>query len=814
MTSSTSSSKPGLLQGVVAILSPVLVLAVAVMWLGQAPEPGALSEAAAEIEAELTEASPRVIVLGNSLAHSDIDAPRLAQALGMEAHEVYVLYSPGSRAPWWYAALKNRVYANDHEPELIVVVNTMASLLSTRPHTEWSAQLLRDQMTDYEPVLEEHLYGTQQGSALWERMKARRVTVRAGLLDGVRDRAVSTLHGIPAEPALERVFDAETSVDMALHSRVIPVVESSEDVMDRQGEGSLLPELLALAADAGSRVVFVRVPLSSTARGEDILPAADEREAILALNAAGAGYLDLHEADYTDADFIDPRHMSPAGRTRLTDEVVDGLAALGASGSGAMPPAALSLALRVDVNIAREGTLPTLPLTARPGQTPCGHTAALPGLTHLRPQALLAAGLGQSSPLVITEDNTPLIWSDGPVGQTCSGTFRIVGDTVEIAPRAESLGALHLTLSEDTPQAIDGLAPLYWLHPGTTLSVHITEQGGEDTPLHLRLRTLDDQAPTVILGEKPLTLRREGAHWIADSTLSGGTGSLRLSSPENGPTALLVGLRIGAGEEVVSLLAESTSEAPTSLLQGRIRHTGEAPVLSLAEPITLTGPKVRAAVVGFPFPQLAALSDTGVLRITYGQRASPIEVLEDGVLLVAPTARKTPPGQKVLWPNQEWWDARCAWIDASEGTRFCHSDENLLLLTADQTPPDPERYTMRLREDRQIPKVGWWLYPGDRMVASVKVLPAEDLPHGATGVVLSGLALDPDDTTPITIRLRVGKDNRWSATLPANQLNEGPRYWPLDTVLIPPLNDVRLIVSTGEGGGYVVLTGAGLVNRQ
>ena len=795
----------------IAILSPALVLAGAVSWLGQVSEPGALSEEAAEIEVALAEAAPRVIVLGNSLAHSDIDAPQLARALGMEPHEVYVLYSPGSRAPWWYAALKNRVYANDHAPELIVVVNTMASLLSTRPHTEWSAQLLRDQMTDYEPVLQEHLYGTQQGSALWERMKAKRVTVRAGLLDDVRDRAVTMLHGVPAEPALERVFDAETSVDMALHSRVIPVVESTEDVMDRQGEGSLLPELLALATDAGSRVVFVRVPLSSTARSEDILPAADEREAIEALNAAGAGYLDLHEADYTDADFIDPRHMSPAGRTRLTDQVADGLAAIGALGESAMPPAALSLALRVDVEITREGPLPALPLTVRPDQTPCGHTAALPGLSHLHPEALLTMGLGRSSPLVVTEDGTPLVWSDKPVGQTCSGTFRIVGDTLEVAPLAA--GALQLTLSEDIPQTIDGLAPLYWLHPGTAISVHITEQGGEDTPLNLRLRSLDDQPPAATLGEQPLTLRHEGAHWVADSTLSGGTGVLRLASPETGPTALLVGLSIGAGEDSVSLLEARTSESPASLLGGRIRHTGEAPALTLPAPVAPIGSQVRAEVVGFPFPELAALSDTGVLRITYGRRASPIEVLEDGVLLVSPAARKVPPGQKVLWPNQEWWDARCAWIDASEGTRFCHSDENLLLLTADQTPPDPDRYTVRLREDRRIPEVGWWIYPGDRMVASTKLLPATDLPHGATGVVVSGLALDADDTTPITLRLRVGKDNRWSTILPANQLGEGPLYWPLDTVLIPPLEDVRLIVSTSEGGGYVVLTGAGLVNR-
>ena len=131
--------------------------------------------------------------------------------------------------------------------------------------------------------------------------------------------------------------------------------------------------------------MFVRVPLSSGARAEDDLPPAEEREAILALNEAGAGYLNLREADFTDADFVDPRHMSAAGRTRLTAQVAEGLLALGALSDEAMPEAELSRALRVEHTLTRDGTLPAADLDLFFTGQPCRFDATLPFLDVLSP---------------------------------------------------------------------------------------------------------------------------------------------------------------------------------------------------------------------------------------------------------------------------------------------------------------------------------------------------------------------------------------------------------------------------------------------
>jgi len=810
MTSSTSSSNPGPLQVAAALLSPLLILVATIAWLGAEPDT-VLAESAARIDAQLAAHPPRVVVLGNSLANSDIDAAQLAAALGMAPEDVYILFSRGSRAPWWYAALKNRVYDAGHSPELVVVVNTMASLLSTQPTSQRTWQLLSEQMTDHEPVLQERLHGERPGNAVWERMKRRRLVVRDQLLNGVRDAAVPALFESASEPALERVFSAEGAVDMALHSRVIPIVEDDDDVMDRQGEGSLLPELLALATDGGSRVVFVRTPLTTMAQKEDDLPAEDEREAIAVLNAAGAGYINLRDAAYTNKDFVDPRHMGKDGRQRFTAQVALELEAMGALSEEAMRPAALPLSLRLEWSIARTGALPTLPVSDVKPWGACGQQGSLAGWEVISEQALLEAGLGRASPLMMLEGGELLLPSQKRIRELpteCSGAVRYTDTAVLVSSHTTEPGELVATLTEAVPQQVDGLGARYWIYPGTTLQVSLLEADAASTAVAVTVRGLGDAAPTLLLEGQPLELTALPGEqqWKADVQLTEGQGTITISAGDG--FALLTGLTVGSGDEAVALLETPESRA-ASLLADTLRFPHDPPALEATSFSALSGKGIRAPLQRMKLPQLAAISNTGVLQVVPIRRASPVLLLRDGQLLPQPAAR--PRSEQQIIPSAQWWDARCPAVQPEDTERFCHAGEDLLLFSADGSTPEVARYRVQLDPERSFGGKGWWLYPGDRMVAHTARLSSGQLQHGVNTLHLAGASLDPSSSSPVQIRLLHGDEVLWKGTISAQVLNDGPLRRTLPAVLYRSARDLKLVIETQEDGGYVAITEASLL---
>jgi len=92
----------------------------------------------AAMEAMLERRQPEVLILGPSYANTDVKPELIAARLGIPREKVLLLSVPNSVGAHWYAVLKNRVFANGHEPKLVVVVSGLQSMLLNSPLTESS----------------------------------------------------------------------------------------------------------------------------------------------------------------------------------------------------------------------------------------------------------------------------------------------------------------------------------------------------------------------------------------------------------------------------------------------------------------------------------------------------------------------------------------------------------------------------------------------------------------------------------------------------------------------------------------------------
>ena len=176
------------------------------------------------IEDSLRQHRPEVIVLGNSLANTDIQPALLARRLGLPPKKVQRYSVPNSLAPHWYAILKNRVYANGRQPRVVIVLSDLQSLVAVRPRSEASYLNLATQLGDSEPVIDAKL---GRGNFGLERVRENRGRVRERSLTMVRNASINLLQNgtlsleerARDKQALDRTFD-DRNVDMRLHQQV------------------------------------------------------------------------------------------------------------------------------------------------------------------------------------------------------------------------------------------------------------------------------------------------------------------------------------------------------------------------------------------------------------------------------------------------------------------------------------------------------------------------------------------------------------------------------------------------------------------
>ena len=783
-----------------AVLLPAAIITSAVAWLAR--DTGyALSPEAAAIEAELAEREPELLLVGNSLVGHGVDEEALGEALGVSTASIW---EAATRPANWYAVLENRVFGGGHHPEVVVIVNTPQMLLQTRVTSDKARRALIAQVSDYEPVINAKVYGRESAdSLLWHRLESGRADFQEAARAAVRDLSAGLFFGgegdllqrgrAVAEPAMQAVFGGDDAVDMSLHHRVIPVLQDEEErVAEREartvsvGE-SFVPDLIDLAEENGTRLVFVWIPVSPKATAAAALEPAVIAELLGLLNERGAGWIDLHELPIERSMFKDSVHLNSAGREVFTEALGEALEALGALSERPMPPARLPLVLRPEVS--RQGT-PPAPIALAPAPSRaerCGLRAALPELEPISVAALRAARLGPVSPVRIRRDGRELSRGVGwlSVERGCgSGQYIHQAGFVSISADPDHPEARYtLDFSDELPLRV-GRYEGWWIYPEGGLRFDF-DQAPERGRVRVWVQPFGEARVTASLDGQPLALRRE-AQWLTGEVPLSGRERWSLSLSAAGGFAALrrLAVREGGDPEAdpwIDIVGEAALVEPARASFAPKRWSPE--LLAASGPLELLELEAiesRRGVGEAAIGPWSALGEVPVSRGVLCRYCSPLQVLEDGEPL--PSSRLA-----------------CKEVRAGLGGRYCTREGQVRFTALDGGDPSggDRRYTLALDPDRGS-SAGWWLYPGDVQVLPLSGRALRTLVSGGRVLRIEGAAYG--ESAPLHIVLRAGDQVLLDREIDAGGLwGDAPLSLPLAAPLDPGAGAVSLRLEAGEG---------------
>ncbi len=775
------------LAAALAVLLPLLLLVVGLTLL-VAPRDEALSEWALELERRLAEGDPQLVLLGNSMVGRGVDAELLSTELGPPAVRVVKAHEAGTRPANWYLVLKNRVYGQGLEPHAIVVGMGPGTLMLTSVETDLGQKSLADHMGPHEPVVNRKVYGRETPNPWLLRLRERRGRFQDAWAGWLRAGSVGLFHGegeqdllergeAVAAPALERIFEADGAVDISLHQRVIPVVEHQEEEQGPAGasavSASFVPDILDLAAEHGTRVVFVWMPALPATKEAMTLEPAVQAELIRLLNERGAAWVDLSGDDYPAALFDDPVHLSAAGRARFTPELAQALKELDILGEGPFDANRVPLAL--DFEAALHGEPPDLgplELSLDPRGEPCMYIAPAVEWAALGGPAMAAAGPAAGvSPLVVLEDGQPLehVNWPGKLAGPCIGAYVPYPGRIFIAPGPHEeppfeQRSYRLTAAGEMPVRM--LASEAWfVYPGTRLQLDFEGWPGEPGTFELQvgLEPLIGQAAgaSVRVDGQDVPLAPQGLRYLAgraEQATPDGPWSVEIASADDGPWLLLRWLGASADGSSVDLIGSEAFMQPPVVsfmvmpAQSQATVEGAAPSIPLALEQLNPNRAVRTRIGVFD-----QLSDKAIgERIACGH-CSPLRIRENMKLLPAP----------------EWF---CGKVVKGDPGLNCQVDGEIFFTSSDGTDPlrNGRHYALTLPDERQH-GLFWWLYPGDRARLPLSTVRARQLRDGASRLHLEGIALAGQRQDGLVrIRLLVGDEVALDEQVSVRSFDDGP----------------------------------------
>ena len=285
------------------------------------------------IEHRMRQNEPEVVVLGNSLSNTNVHVPLLAKRLGIPARKIQKFSIPNSIGATWYVILKNRIYANGHQPRMVILLSDMQSALAVTPRTEAAVVNLTVHFNEREPVVDRKL-GTQ--NFFLNRLRENREKLRDKALKLSRNVAVDLLYWRAPSgefrgrttAALERAFD-QSRTDIRLHNNVIPTFSMGGELNPFDPsllplpKDSFIPELTTMVAKNGGIPIYLRPPMSPLlpeGAGDVVMPGVDEKVRRLVENKGGK-YIDVRQLDMQAGHFYNVDHMNPEGARRFTEAV-------------------------------------------------------------------------------------------------------------------------------------------------------------------------------------------------------------------------------------------------------------------------------------------------------------------------------------------------------------------------------------------------------------------------------------------------------------------------------------------------------------
>lgn len=745
--------KPALLARLaLAVTAPLLLLLPAWTTL-TLPTPWSPSKEVAEMNAAAARGAADVVIVGPSFARTDLDTPVLGAALASGGRPLRVARFAQNlaSAPTWYAILKERIYGNGLKPRLVLLVATTDYLLEVHPPP---ARMTGLEMHFAEPdeVLRARTWNSRLPAPLQRAYDRREV---------LRDPVVAAFRN----PLVELFFDTDDGGALATEAgvtlfgqehgggqtRLLPVVEARQEADAGQGAAaraadSYLPDIAALVARNGGRLVVLLPPVAASKAAEHAVSAEAERDIAETANALGVGLLDLRSLPFTELDYTDGFHMRPEAKRVFTTEVAAALQQIGALGTGPMqaswvPPA---------FTVAREGTPPALSLgAAKAGEGPCEWSISFPGFPDLADDRLRTVSGHLPAPFVVGDATGPLSHlRKAPA--SCSGGWLLNRDTLRVSTRTPGEPGVSISWDPALPARDEDGEAAWWVYPAGALNF-AWEAGGPDGEWIAELEVVDPSGTAAV----------EVSFGDVRAPLPEGDSLRKLSL--SAPGAAGVALRVESDSAVVvrSLLVrmggrESTVIRPPTarlidFLPGEI-EAGPPPAL----------PDVKLHMVR-GLPTLPAPFED-----TLG--CSPVRVTEDG--------KELPSGASAA-----------STTNRPNGVVVDHVDGNLFVVSPDGSDPltNGRRYQRVYAAERacrgKLKRAAVsraWVYGEETIRSTVAPTP----PLAATGPIRA-LRVRAETNAPvppealITFTLRVGADVRLSTTVPVADLAAGAEL-PLD----------------------------------
>ena len=786
--------------GLAALALPAGVLGVAVSTLTQAA-PFELSERAAAMDARLASERPELVLVGNSLVGEGVDQEALTAALGDP--RMSVLWEAGTRPANWYTILRNRVFANGHTPHAIVVVTTPEMLLQTTQLGDRAQESLIDHMGEYEPVINQKVYGTDsEGSLFLQRLQSSRADAQEEARVRVRDASVEALFGeeVNAEAVMGEVFGGEDAVDMSLHKRVIPVLQEKDEGgggrADTVGPAdSFVPDLIALAEEHGSRIVFVWIPVSP-----GLNEAAEPEPAVAAellgiLNESGAGWLDLHGLALKTSQFKDTAHLNSEGRAIFTEALGEALSAVDLMGDRPLPTAQAPLVLTPTVSRVGPVAAPVALAVERSEKKDCGLRAEAPEYRTVGIDTLRDERLGAVSPVVVFRDGEPLArgsrWQE--VESDCGGDtylHRMAG--LSIARHAEGSPSYTIGLDEAIPTRVQGDEG-WWAYPGTALRFDF-ERRPERGEVTLSVHPFGEGAITASVDGQPLTLSPD-QRWLSGATPLSGEGpwSVIITSPSGGPFAAVRRLSVSDGEQVVDVVGD---EASVAAARGVFAPRWSDDYVRSSAPLTIQAiegedRKRGSAVVDIP--AAAALVNQRVAQDVLCVFCTPLVITEDD--------------EPLRWQSKDCAPGK----PTPDPGRYCLTDTSSWFVSSDNSKVSKNGRAYHLaRNPSRKNEFGWWIYPGDTHRYPLPNQAARAMKAGGRAILVSGAAFgeaaDGDAGDALTLTLRNGDAVHETLTLSAADFVDGEATLTLDQPLGGKVKAVSLEVTSPSGAPYVLVS--------
>ncbi|GDX79541.1 hypothetical protein LBMAG42_13520 [Deltaproteobacteria bacterium] len=797
-----------------ALIAPLLVLLAVGALLREAPPADApieISTAAHQLDLRLTRAGGAdVVLLGNSKVGTDLDPEAIASLFGTPT-TVVPLGVKGTGMPVWYTVLQDRVYAAGYAPKLIIVYGPLAMMSQSALPTATQRAQLASQLTLPDPVINQKVFGEAFADPRLQAALDRRTTWHTSLMEGIRGLAVGALLAQPgaeplavrgnahAAPALATLFEEENQKAGVRHVGPVVEAEIGEGASDGNVATTLIPDVVRLAHSHGAQVLFVRSPLGEAKRSIDAVPAELEPQVVALLGRVGAGYLDLRDADLSASAYGDGVHLSKAGRSRFTPELVEALRAVGVGGPRLAPAAPRPP--RLHVTGARTGTPPTLPaIEPHRGTQPCNYTAKLVNWEGLGESALIGAGHGLVSPVVVFEDDKPLQMHALPelTAKTCGGAGYFVDDHVKFSPsgpgpESAEQHTYRLGLSADAPMIGGGWEEAWWVYPGTTVRLDVAgpPNGGVPTVRVKAAVTLEGAGiPTLsVAGSGGASFGRRGHALEAVATApsaASGPWSIEVTSPADGPWLLLERVVTGTPEAPQYLVGKADPPTTVPLAQAEPAYSAAPPWLPL-----LTDPPAAAKepnlwiydVSSFGVPSHGEVFDAA------GTGCSPLDLLEDGK-----------PIKEILG------------ADGKPIMKLTHTGAGAKVSFSDGRDPNAgdHVYTFRLDPSRVCGKhKGLWLYPGDELTLRVGPDALSALISGATQLDLGGAVAPAGVFGTLHVSLVVDDVETLSQTIPTSAFPVPPLD--LRGTVSPEAQSAVLRLQLESPRAYLLITTADLV---